>query len=437
VTRSGRAPDGILSAFTSLLAAQTVGAVLGLVFWVTVARLIAPAEVGVAAAAISAQTLLGSVTALGVGTMLISELPLLDPADQRRVMVRGIGTVALFSAVVAAAVAVALRFGPGALGVAMSSASAAVTFVVGTAAAAVALVVDQGGLGMRRSRVQVGRNLLASALRFPIVAALVGLGHRDAGVLQVSWVLPLLLSLGYSWWRLGLGRPRRVARPRLRDDVRRFASLSLRNHALSLTLAAGSQLVPVVAALVLPAEDNAAFAVAWLLATFVFLPPYLLATALFAHGANQGSEEFRGTMASTVPAALLLSLTLCVGAWLLGEPVLRIFGSHYAGNSAQILSLLVGAGLWFVLKDHLVAFWRSQRRYRRGLALTGAGLVIEIAGCAAGGLVGRAAGDHAATGLCLGWLAGIAVEVLVFAPRLREAFGGLRWTSPLRLARGR
>ncbi len=434
---AGRAPDGILSAFTSLLAAQAIGAALGLLFWVTVARSSGTSEVGLAAAAISAQTLVGSVTSLGVGTMLISELPLLAPGEQRRLMVRGIGTVAVVSSAVAAALAVVLGFAPGALGDALSSRSSAGVFVVGAVAAACAVVVDHGGLGLRRSRVQVGRNLLASALRFPVIAVLFGLGHRDSSVLQLSWALPILLSLGFSWWRLGLGRPRRVARPTLREDVRRYASLSLHNHALSLTLKASSQLLPVVAALLLPAADNAAFAVAWLLATFVFLPPYLLATALFAHGANQSSEEFRTTMATTVPAALCLSLALCIGAWLLGEPVLAVFGSHYASNSATILSLLVGVGLWMVLKDHLVAYWRSQRRYRRGLALAGVALVVEMAGYSTGGLVGRAWGDHAATGLCLGWLAGIAVEAVVFRPRLREAFGGLRWTSPLRLLRRR
>ena len=66
------------------------------------------------------------------------------------------------------------------------------------------------------------------------------------------------------------------------------------------------------------------------MATFVFLPPYLLAIALFAHGANVSTEEFRTSMEKTLPASLLLSALLCVGAWVLGEPVLLIFGGDYA-----------------------------------------------------------------------------------------------------------
>ena len=70
---------GIWSPFRSLLTAQVLSAALGLVFWVIVARLVDAHDVGVAAAAISLQTLLGIVTVLGCSTMLVSELPKAAP----------------------------------------------------------------------------------------------------------------------------------------------------------------------------------------------------------------------------------------------------------------------------------------------------------------------------------------------------------------------
>ena len=197
--------------------------------------------------------------------------------------------------------------------------------------------------------------------------------------------------------------------------------LALRNHALSLSLAAGSQMVPVVAGLTLASVENAEFAIAWLIATFVFLPPYLLATALFAHGANVATEEFRTSMERTIPAALMLSGLLCVGAWVLGEPVLLIFGGDYARHSWAILALLVPAGLWMVFKDHLVALWRSQRRFALATRLAGAALVMEVAGAMTGGIIGGA------RGLCVGWLIAMGVEMVLGVPWLRQAFGGLHW----------
>ena len=180
----------------------------------------------------------------------------------------------------------------------------AVTFVLGTAGFASALVVDDACLGVKRSGLQVWRNLVASSFRFPVTAALLLLGFTDAHVLQVCWVVPLLASIPFTLWRLRLPRPDRTSPPLL-ADVRSFIGLALRNHALSLSLAAASQMVPVVAALTLGSVENAEFAIAWLLATFVFLPPYLLSTALFAHGANisrgrvpheHGADDSRGAL---------------------------------------------------------------------------------------------------------------------------------------------
>ena len=87
----------------------------------------------------------------------------------------------------------------------------AVTFVLGTAGFAWALVVDDACLGVKRSGLQVWRNLVASSLRFPLTACCSLLGFTDAHVLQVCWVLPLLASVPFALWRLRL--PRRRPRP--------------------------------------------------------------------------------------------------------------------------------------------------------------------------------------------------------------------------------
>jgi O-antigen/teichoic acid export membrane protein len=415
---------GIWSPFRSLLTAQVLSAALGLVFWVIVARMVDAHDVGIAAAAISAQTLLGIVTVLGHSTMLVSELPKADPARQRTMVVRSL-LVVLVSSGVGAGIVVALApLLSSNLDGALGNPIGAVTFVLGTAGFAWALVVDDACLGVKRSGLQVWRNLVASSLRFPITVLLLALGFTDAHVLQVCWVLPLLVSIPFTLWRLRLPRTDTTSPPLL-ADIRGFIGLALRNHALSLALAAGSQMVPVVAALTLGSVENAEFAIAWLMATFVFLPPYLLATALFAHGANVTEEEFRLSMERTIPAALALSALLCVGAWVLGEPVLLIFGGEYSRHSWAILALLVPAGLWMVIKDHLVTLWRSQRRFALATRLAGAALVLEVTGAMTGGIIGGA------RGLCIGWLIAMGVEMAMGVPWLRQAFGGLHWRSPL------
>ena len=60
----------------STLAATTgVTSLLGFVYWAAAARLFSQQAVGYGAAAISAMTLLGTIGMLGMGTLLIGELP--------------------------------------------------------------------------------------------------------------------------------------------------------------------------------------------------------------------------------------------------------------------------------------------------------------------------------------------------------------------------
>ena len=415
---------GIWKPFRSLLLAQALAAILGLVFWILVARLVDAHEIGIAATAISAQTLISLLTLLGFGTMLISELPLHEPARQRTLARRSLLVVTISSLVAGVAVVAAQPLLPDNLKTALGNPVGAITFVVGIAAATWGLVIDDACLALKRSEIQVARNLFASGMRFPVTAGLLALGFTDAHVIQLCWVLPLVASVPFAWWRLRMVRGDRTS-PRLLTDVRRMSGVALPNYLLSLSLASASQMVPVVAGLTLASVANAEFAIAWLIATFVFLPPYLLSTALFAHGANVSTEEFRESMQRTIPAALLLSGALCVGAWVLGEPVLRIFGGHYARHSWAILALLVPAGLWMVFKDHLVALWRSQRRFGLATRLAGAALVIEVAGVTVGGIIGGA------RGLCVGWLIAMGVEMVLGVPWLRQAFGGLHWQWPV------
>ncbi|MBC7638544.1 MAG: oligosaccharide flippase family protein, partial [Rhodoferax sp.] len=400
--------------FRSLLGAQAASALLGLVFWVTVARLVPAHGVGVATAAISTQTLLGLFCSLGLGTFLVAELPAQGAARQRTLLLRSL-LVSAAVAVVAAGVVVAAVGASGiggALGEALSDPARAAAFVAGSVAAVWVAVLDEAVLGLRRSGVQVTRNLVASLLRFPLAGLLLLAGSRDALALQVCWVLPLLVSVAVAWRVLRL--PTAGEGPSLRADISRLHAPALHHYRLNLAIAACTQLVPVAAALTLETRENAAFAIAWLLATFAFLPPYLLAVSLFAHGAGEGPAALRVTMRQTIVVALGLSLVICAGAWTLGRPVLSIFGGGYADTSYVVLALLVPAGAWMVVKDHLVALWRSEKRFHLATRLASVALMLELAGAAGGGVL------DGARGLAVGWLAAMVLEALLLAPVARR-----------------
>ena len=314
---------GLWAPFASLLSGQSAAALLGLVFWLVAARVVDPAELGVAAAAISTQTLLGLLVSLGLGTHLVTELPGAGRDVVRRWVHRallGAGAVGVVVAGVLVAVVEGARAAldsdvGGALAEGLSHPLLIVGFVLGVVAATGVVVLDEAVLGLRRSRVQLTRNVTASLLRFPVGAALLFLAGADAWVVQAAWVLPLLVSL-----LLALRALRLPASPHTpwSDDVQEHLRPALRHHAVNLAVAASTQVVPVIAGITLAATANAQFAVAWLLATCAYLPPYLLATALYAHASHDGPDSIdagaalAGHLRRTVPVGIGLVLVAWV-----------------------------------------------------------------------------------------------------------------------------
>lgn len=400
----------ILAPFASLVGAQVIGSGLGFVFWVLVARHLEPSWVGIAAAVISAQSLLGTVATLGLGTLLLGEVQLLAPRQQRHLLVTGLGFSALAGAALGLVTVVVTPLLSHGLRLAFGNPWVVTMYVAGTAATAAALVLDQCVLGLGKARLQLWRNLIASILRFPLFALLMSLGASGAWTVVVSWVVPLVISLAFIWRALRMPNSRRSPEERWGEQVRTHARLALHNHALNMSLAAGPLLVPVVGAMVLAPHENAQFMIAWLMASFVFIPPYMLATALFAAQVNESVEAFRASARRTLPAALALSALLCLATWTLSPWLLGIFGGHYVDNSVRLLDLLVLGGLWMVVKDHMVVYARVSGRLVGATQLAICSVLLEVLGAVIGGV------QAGPLGLTVGWLSVLALEALVTLP---------------------
>jgi len=175
-----------------------------------------------------------------------------------------------------------------------------------------------------------------------------------------------------------------------------------------------------LAAGTLSAIAYAHFSLAWLVATFVFIPPFMLATALFAVSANDTIDTFRASMRRTLPIGLAISAGCYLGVLLLGGVAMRTFGSEYAAAGNHILRIVAIGGLALVVKDHFFAIYRVRRRMAAAARIAVLGVVVELVGASVGVWL------DGATGLCLGWLLALYVEAVGMLPALARV---LRTTS--------
>jgi len=405
----GTANLSLLTSASSLIGTTAVTSILGFAYWWLAARRFPAQAVGLASASISAMLLLGTLGALGFGTLLIRELP--RRRDQAFPFVLAALTVtAAAGAVLGGAFACivplfSMEFAP-----LSASPWAVILFATGVGLTSATIVLDQALLGILRGGKQFWRNALFSATKLLALAA-IGFWSADRQALAIyaTWILGNALSL--AWVALGTLSARRNWRayvPRVRV-LWSFRRAALGHHVLNLALQGTSFATPLIVTALVSATANAYFYAAWMMAGFVYAGPMALAVSLYAVGSN-APEAVAQRMRFTFGLALLGGVVANVVVFVATDPLLRLFGADYAENAGTALRLL-GLGVFpVIIKDNYVTLRRIEGRVRGAAGLVAIGGLLEL-GCAA---LGAALGG--VQGVALGLLIGLCLEALLMLP---------------------
>lgn len=385
----------------SMVAAAAATALLGAAFWWLAARQFSQASVGIAAGAVSAMTLLGFVATIGLGTVLMGELP------RRREHAHGLINAALLASAGAgallglafAAIAPLLSSGFDPLGQSWLS---ALVFAAGAALTALTLVLDQALIGLLRGGLQLVRNIAFAVVKLVLLAAVAALGATYAGMgIYAAWALGALLSLAVlAPFYLGHDGARRLSFGLLRELRTDAAS----HHAFNLALRAPDLLLPIAVLMLLTPELSASFFVAWMIASLLFGVPQSLSTVLYAVGSGDPAGlpgRFRFSLGVSAGFGVAAAIVLLAAA----GAILGVFGPAYADEATVAVQILAVGVFPETVRTHFVAVRRLDRRVGSALPLVWGGAALEVAGAVAGALL---FGDL--TGVAAGWLVAICLE---------------------------
>jgi O-antigen/teichoic acid export membrane protein len=400
----------------SLFGATAITSGFGFLYWWFAARNFTPDEVGFAAASVSAMMLLGTVAALGLGTLLMGEVSK-HPGSERALVGTALMTSGGFGAFLGACFALVARFLTSDLEPLSSSLLAVLMFAAGVGMTAQSIVADQALLGFLRGNLQLGRNLVFSLGKLLILAAVViWLGAATGMDIFATWIVGSALSLAFLALVTGACREPLeflLPRPHL---VRRFWNPALGHHLMNIAISVPALALPLVAAVVMTARESAFTYTTWLVAGFVFVPPYAIAMSLFAVASRDPSNLPR-LMRFALTAAASLNVASILVIWAAAEVVLAFFGPEYAAEAAWPLRIVVLGAFPLVLKDNFVVAARVQGTLFRASVWLFLGSMVEIAGAVIGAIVAGL------PGLAVGWLIGLSVECCLLAPTvLRVAF---------------
>jgi O-antigen/teichoic acid export membrane protein len=411
IARHNRA---LLTNAGSMVGTTLITSVLGVAFWLVAAHSFSQTAVGIAGAAVAAMTLLGFMGTLGLGTLLMGELPRRE--DRHRSLLNAalminvvIGSVlGLGFALIAPLVSSNL----GALGESLPS---TVFFAAGVGLTALAFVLDQALVGLLRGGLQLVRNIVFALVKL-VMLILIAVLVADAGA---PWI--------YSAWAAGIAASlvvlvRFYARrdgDALRPDFARLMRMraSAASHAaVNLALESADLAMPILVVVLLSASANASFYIAWMIVGFLVIVPLSLSMVAYAIGSADAaglSRRFRLTFGISLGFGVIANLALLP----LASPALQVFGQSYADQATAALHILALGVFPLTFKTHYVAIHRVQRRLGAALPIVWGGTLLELGGGALGASLGGL------TGVAWGWLAGLCIEGLVMG---RDVLRGLR-----------
>jgi O-antigen/teichoic acid export membrane protein len=346
------AANAVLRRATALMASTVAASALGMVFWVLAARLADPQQVGAAAAAASAVTLLGVLGQLSLNSVLVRFLP---TAASRAVRLLVISY--LLTAVVAAALGGAFILGGFAddfLGGQPYVLPAFCVAVVGWAF----VVLHEGALtGLRRTRWVPVASVGIAVSKIALLPLLVTAGVSAAVLL--AWAAPIVVvSLAVAamlFVRIAPSQSRRHDRtgamPPRREVLSFLAAENVNGILNGLVLFAPPVLVTAVAG----AQANAYFYVPWLIASACLSLYWNISMSLVVAAASDPARIRRHIWHAVRLLAIIGfggGLVLAVG----GPAILGLLGSDYADSGGTSLRM-IGLALPFVAVSVLYTSW--------------------------------------------------------------------------------
>ena len=344
----------------ALVLSSALSSMVGLLYWILVARLFTPEVAGVNSAALATLSMLGGIAHLNMQNALLRFVPVAGPRTPK--LVAGAYTAATISAVT---IGVLFAIGapiwaPEMVGVAGLGALI-VFFAVGTPLMAMFDVQDNLLTGLGRAMVVPVENLAFAVLKVGllVLAAFVVV----PGGIALSWVLSTAAAVTViSVWMFTVLLPRHAAKPAAVEPITvagiaRFAGT---DYAGSVFWHATYGL-PLLVLAVLGAGLAATYQIVWTMTIALYLVVIGMTQSMVAHGASDPTSA-EAARKATVRRALILTVPAVAILTLGAYPILLIFGPYYAATGTGALALCALSALPNVVTQSVLSTARVQRR---------------------------------------------------------------------------
>lgn len=384
-----------------LMLSSGLQAALGFIFWIIMARLFAPEDVGLASALISATSLIAYFALFGLNSSLVRYLPTAE--NQSSLITGAFLLVAGCGSVIGLAYVLLTPIFAPRLSFISHRPILTVGFVALTAAAAINLLTDSVFIASRRaglcaltdggfgglSKISFGL-LFAGGGAYGLFCA-AGCGFATAAVVSVILIATTL------HWRPSVREPFRALKPLLR-----FSSANYLANVLNLL---PSVVVPIIVLDRLGARSAAYYFVAFQIAALLYAAVQAVEQAFLSEGSQAGAD-WRKIRNRSRRLAIILFVPGCAVLVVTARWVLLFFGGRYSQEGTTSLELLAVAVIPIALCNWS---WTVLRLAGRLRALVFSNAVFAIAICGTAWMLA----PRGLTALAAAWPIGCAIAAIV------------------------
>ena len=343
---------------------------LGFAYWLIAAHLVAPAALGLAAAALSAMTLASFASNLGGNSALLQLLPAAAP-DQRSSLLGAVLSLGAGAGAIGGAVAVVLMSLDA--GTTLTTSQGAL-LLVGVSLQTTQVCLAHTWVALGRSHVMLVTESVFAVSKLLLLG--VAAGHGSTGLL-CGWTAGSLLSCCVS---LGLLEVLVSLRPSLSGFRKRLTdvrSVLAGNHVVNLGNTLPVYLLPALVAARLGPSQAAYFYPAWQIGSFFYVVAASAGSALQAEGARAPAHLLSSARrAATTSCLLLVPLGLLVA--LVGRRVLAAYGPGYV-VAYGLLICMSCAALPDVVTNLHGAVLLTTRRFGAAVGLSWVSALLKLA----------------------------------------------------------
>ena len=347
----------------------TLNSLAGFLFWLLAAHLYAAGDVGMAAAAIAALTLLSMIAGMGLSQGLVRFLPAAGSGATQ--MINWSLSVGTLTSMAAAAIFLAGTpvWSPG-LRALRDDTLVSLFFIAFAALLTLHDVFIQIFVAFRRAEYTLYLNLAYALIRIGLVAAFAAF-LESLGVLY-AWACASLAAVALG----GLLYVRRVYpgyRPYfsvIKPPPAVFLWFSWTNGISNLIQLLPISLLPLFVAGLLGTEKTAYFFITWNVGYLLTAPALAFSLSLFAEGSHREAELMRAVRRVLPPLFAVTGMGALV-AWVLGDKFLLLYGRDYSEQGIGLLKLMALASLPAVVSNVYLAILRVRRQNLLYMAANG------------------------------------------------------------------